>query len=145
MGFVILVLCLFLIALIGISSLVHGPWAGEGRASLLGADTYGEGRNTATLWGLIVLAIVYSGLLRYLPTLTGVSLLDGGIGVALGLYICAHPAANAVNMLFFERDRLYQMASDWPLIRWLALNLTVLLAGWMAIFSGIRELVDRPT
>jgi len=49
-----------------------------------------------------------------------------------------------VNMLFFERDRLYQMASDWPLIRWPALNLTVLLAGWMTVFSGIRELVPRP-
>jgi len=115
MSFVIPALCLFLIALIGISSLAHGPRAGAERASLFGADARGEGRNSATLWGLIVLAIVYSGLLRYLPALTGVPLLDGGIGVALGLYICAHPAANAVNMLFFERDRLYQMASDWPL------------------------------
>jgi hypothetical protein len=103
----------------------------------------GKGRNAATLWGLIVLAIVYSGLLYHLPTLTGIALLDGWIGIALGLYICAHPAANAINMLFFERDKLYQMASDWPLIRWLALDLIVLLAGWMTIFAGIRKLVDR--
>jgi hypothetical protein len=103
-----------------------------------------EGHNTAQLWGLIVLAIAYSSLLRYLPTLTGITLLDGWIGIALGLYVCAHPAANAINLLFFERDRLYQAASDWPLIRWLALNLIVLLVGWMTIFSGIRELVNRP-
>jgi hypothetical protein len=68
--------------------------------------------------------------------------------VALGLYICAHPAANAVNMLFFERDiardALRNVRSDWPLIRWLALNLFVLLVGWMVVFVGIRRLVDRP-
>lgn len=104
-----------------------------------------ERHNTTTLWGLIVLAIVYSGLLRYLPTLTGTVLLDGWIGIALGLYVCAHPAANAINLLFFERDRLYQATSDWPLIRWLALNLIALLAGWMTIFSGVRALVNRPT
>ena len=75
-------------------------------------------------------------------------MLDGAIGVALGLYICAHPAANAVNMLFFERDTardlLRTVRSDGPLIRWLALNLFVLLVGWMVVFAGIRRLVEKP-
>ena len=70
------------------------------------ADQGAAKRNAKTLWGLIVLAIVFGGVLCYLGALTGVALLDGGIGVALGLFICAHPAANAVNMLFFERDAL---------------------------------------
>ena len=77
------------------------------------------------------------------PTLTGRPVWDGGIGVALGLFICAHPAANAVNLLFFERQALRQVSSDGPLMRWLALNLLVLLVGWMVVFAGIRRLVER--
>ena len=46
-------------------------------------------------------------LLHYLHTLTGIPVLDGSMGVTLGLYICSHPAANAVDMLFFERYNLY--------------------------------------
>ena len=98
-------------------------------------------RNTGVLWGLILLAIAYGGLLRYLHTLTGIAMLDGSIGVALGLYICAHPAANAVTMLFFERDTLHQL-SEWSIVRWLTLNLLVLLTGWMVIFVGLRRLLD---
>jgi hypothetical protein len=71
-------------------------------------------RNTRVLWGLILLAIAYSSLLRYLHTFTGIVLLDGSIGVALGLYICAHPAANGVKMLFFERDALRQFHQSGP-------------------------------
>ncbi len=92
---------------------------------------------------MILLAIAYVGLLRYLHTLTGIAMLDGIVGVALGLYICAHPAANAVNMLFFERDALRQIWSEWSIVRWLALNLLVLLAGWTVIFAGLRQLVGR--
>lgn len=92
------------------------------------------------LWGLILLALAYAGLFRYLHTLTGVTMLDGSIGLALGLYICAHPAANAVDMLFFERDALDQMPA-WAVVRWLALNLLVLLAGWMVVFLALRRLV----
>jgi hypothetical protein len=105
-------------------------------------------RNARVLWVLILAAAAYIVLLRVVPTLTGILMLDGAIGVALGLYICAHPAANAINMLFFERDiardALRASRSDWPLIRWLALNLFVLLVGWMVVFAGIRRLVDRP-
>ena len=100
-------------------------------------------RNTKVLWGLILLAVAYISLLRYLHTLTGVNMLDGSIGLALGLYICSHPAANAINMLFFERDRLSQNSSGRSIVQWLALNLLVLLAGWMVIFMGIKRLVDR--
>jgi hypothetical protein len=100
-------------------------------------------RKAGVLWALILVAILYVALLRLLPTLTGRLVWDGGIGVALGLFICAHPAANAINMLFFERAALQQVSSDRPLMRWLALNLLVLLVGWMVVFAGIRRLVER--
>jgi hypothetical protein len=97
-------------------------------------------RSSGVLWGLIALAITYAGALRYFRTLTGIALVDGSIGVVLGLFICAHPAANAVNMLFFEREMLDRL-SEWAVMRWLALNLLTLLAGWAALFIGIRRLV----
>ena len=94
---------------------------------------------------MVLLAIAYTGLLHYLHTLTGISVLDGSMGVILGLYICSHPAANAVDMLFFERYNLRQISSEWSGVGWLALNALVLLAGWMVIFIGLTRLVDRAT
>jgi hypothetical protein len=69
--------------------------------------------------------------------------LDGSIGLALGLYLCSHPAANAVDVLLFERDTMSRI-SEWPVVRWLALNLLVLLTGRMVVFIGLRRLVDMP-
>ncbi|UCC88214.1 MAG: hypothetical protein JSV81_02615 [Anaerolineales bacterium] len=100
-------------------------------------------RKVGVLWALILVAILYVALLRLLPTLIGRPVWDGAIGVALGLFICAHPAANAINLLFFERAALQQVRSDGPLVRWLALNLLVLLVGWMVVFVGIRRLIER--
>lgn len=128
--------------LITISSFVQRALTRKEEISALDKGQRRHKRNTIVLWGLILLALAYSSLLRYLPTLTGITVLDGSIGVALGLYISAHPAANAVNIVFFERDTLRHL-SEWSVVRWLALNLLVLLAGWMVIFIGLRRLVDR--
>jgi hypothetical protein len=116
------------------------------RAGVSALSKQRQKRNPAVLWGMILLALAYAVLLRLVRTLAGMPTmvlnpLEGSIGLALGLYICAHPAANAVNMLFFERDALRHMA-EWSLVRWLALNLAVLLAGWMVIFMGLRRLVE---
>lgn len=124
-----------------IAFFVHDALTRRGEVSLGDTGEGGRKRNTRVLWGLIFLAIAYSGLLRFLHTLTGFPFLDGIIGVVLGLFICAHPAANAVNLLFFERDSLRQ-TSEWSMVRWLALNLLVLLAGWMVVFVGLRRLFD---
>ncbi len=102
-------------------------------------------RNPRTLWVLVLVGIGYGSFFSYLPTLTGITILDGSIGVGLGLYICAHPAANAVNLLFFERYQLNQVSAEWPLIRWMAFNLLVLLTGWMVIYVGITRLVVNAT
>ncbi len=124
-----------------ISFFVKDAWTSGGKDSSLNMGQRRHKRNTRVLWGLILLAIVYIALLRYLHTLTGIAMLDGSIGVLLGLYICAHPAANAVNILFFERDTLRQI-SERSIVQWLVLNFMVLLAGWMVIFFGIIRLVD---
>jgi hypothetical protein len=79
-----------------------------------------------TLWALTLLAIACAGLLHLLDSPARMRLLDGSIGMALGLDICAHPAANMVNMLFSERSALCQSTSSASMVQWLALNLVVI-------------------
>lgn len=74
----------------------------EPKSSLLDVEQSQFRRNAGVLWILILISIVHAVLLQYVRTFTGITMLDGAIGVALGLYICADSAATAVNMLFFE-------------------------------------------
>ena len=129
--------------LVTISFSVQRTLARRGAASALHKAQHWHERNTGVLLGLILLAIAYTSLLRHMHTLTGTRMLDGSIGVAISLYICAHPAANAVNMLFLGRDTVRQM-SEWCVVGWLALNFLVLLAGWIVVFVAIRQLLGRP-
>ena len=134
---------LVLVGILVISLLAQRASIRKAEIPFFGTNRRRQTRNPGVLWGMILLAIAYGGLVRYLHTLTGTPIVDGYIGVTLGLYICSHPAANAVDMLFFERSSLRQISSEWSIVRWLALNLLVLLAGWMVIYSGITRLVDR--
>ncbi len=97
-------------------------------------------RNWQTLLVTILLASAYGGWLYTQRTLTGTSRGDGIIGVLLGLYVCSHPAANFLDLLFFSRGT-GQVASLPSTIFWLALNLLVLLIGWSVIFIGATRLV----
>jgi hypothetical protein len=101
-------------------------------------------RNTGLLWGLLALAVIYGGVLRFLPGVFSNRLLGGFIGVALGLYICSCPAANAVDLLFLERRGGRPFASVWAGAGWLTLNLLVLLAGFAVILLGTRQLAAAP-
>jgi TRAP-type C4-dicarboxylate transport system permease large subunit len=126
-----------------ILTLVQGVLTGSGESSALQKRQRRNKRNVSALWTLVLIAIAYGGVIRYLHTLTGSAVLDGSIGLALGLYLCSHPAANAVDVLLFERDTMSRI-SEWPVVRWLALNLLVLLTGRMVVFIGLRRLVDMP-
>lgn len=46
-----------------------------------------------------------------------------------------------MDILFFERGALYQISSEWSGIGWLALNMLVLLVGWVVIVIGVTRLV----
>jgi hypothetical protein len=106
-------------------------------------DQSWRSRNSRLLWGMILLAVVYSVFHGYLHMLTGTNLLDGSLGVLLGLYICSHPAANAVNLLFFERNAMHSLLSGRSGAGWLALNLLVLLVGWFVIFIGVMRFATK--
>jgi hypothetical protein len=92
-------------------------------------------RRTRKLAILALVAAAYSALM-HAGTITGSERLDGQIGVMLGLYICSHPAANGVDVLFFDRQALRRLASGWTGVGWLVLNLFVLVAGWFVIVVG---------
>ena len=100
-------------------------------------------RKIITLSILIVLGIAYSSLLYSQCTLTSMNNLAGIIGVVLGLYICSHPAANLVDMLFYRRDILHQFSSKRFVFLWLVLNMLVLLIGGVVIFIGTTRFIGK--
>jgi hypothetical protein len=89
---------------------------------------------------LIVVATTADGLLLWQATLTGSPFLDGIISIMLGLYICSHPAASAVDLLFFPRHPFRQLTSSWTGLGWAALNGLALLLGWWMIALGTARL-----
>jgi hypothetical protein len=95
------------------------------------------------LSALSLLGVAYCSWLLRWGSLTGQETLDGGIGIMLGLYICSHPAANAVDLLFFNRFALRELASEWEGVGWLAFNVLVLFVGWMVITFGATRLAGR--
>ena len=95
------------------------------------------------LWVLLMLGTALSSLLYSRVTLTGVENLDGVIAVLFGLYICSHPAANMVDLLFFRRGGALLVSSWRSAALWLTTNMLVLLTGWVIIFLGTTRLISR--
>ena len=105
-------------------------------------DLYWTGRNIKTMWAMAAIGSACGAMLYGYGTLTGRDEVDGIIAVVLGLYICSHPAAHLVDLLFFRRGFRPKFSSGRPLL-WLALNLLVLWIGWFVIFVGTTRLIGR--
>jgi hypothetical protein len=88
-----------------------------------------------------VLGIAYGSLLYFRGTLTGTNNLDGIIGVVFGLYMCSHPAANLIDMLFYGRGICSRFSSRRSAFWWLTLNVLVLLVSGVVIFIGTIRLI----
>ncbi len=99
-----------------------------------------RGRNYMTLGVVVVLAVLYGGWLYTQSTITGASRLDGVIGVLLGLFICSRPAANMLDLLFTRRSQ--EASSEWSALGWLALNMLVMVIGWLVITIGATRLIE---
>lgn len=93
---------------------------------------------------LFLIAVAYLAWLHDPRSLARMSLMYGSLGIVLGLYICSHPAANAIDVLFFDRGAVRRMLHAWSGIGWLALNLAVLLVGWLLIAVGATRF-GKPT
>ena len=104
-------------------------------------DQQRRGQRVMILLVLGVLGIAYGSLLYSRSTLTGTNSLDGIIGVVLGLYICSHPAANLIDMLFYRRGICYHFSSNRSAFWWLTLNVLVLLVSGVVIFVGTTRLI----
>jgi hypothetical protein len=100
-------------------------------------------RKTGLLCVAIAVAAAYSFWFHQRQVLTGNPTVDGTFSVLLGLYICSRPAANAIDLFFFERSPFHRVIKEWSSIRWLALNILTLLMGWMVIYLGTAHLTSQ--
>ncbi len=101
--------------------------------------SYFRGR-IARLGILLAVAVAYIGWILIRHTLIHHARLDGSIGVLGGLYICSHPAAHFVDLLFFGHhveNRLH----GWEWFVWISLNLVVFLLGCLMIIVGVTHFV----
>jgi hypothetical protein len=98
--------------------------------------TASERRRRGWVVGAALLAGLGYGAWRWVGgALTPWPTADGVLGVLLGLFICSHPAASAVDWLFFDRGERRARAA-WAEAGWLALNAAALAVGWAVIVSG---------
>ena len=93
-------------------------------------------RSLTRLWLVTLLGLVYAAIFFLRPLLLGRPLLAGSLGVLLGLYICSHPAANGIDMLFLGRRGHYVDRSSQAETIWLLVNFVVLLVGLIVIIIG---------
>jgi hypothetical protein len=93
----------------------------------------------ARMWALLLPACAYLAWMVYWPMLTGMTLVDGSVGVILGLYICSHPAANGIDLFFLQRGAFRRMSSGWAGLRWILLNALIMFVGWLVIVFGVAR------
>ena len=99
-------------------------------------NQYKHRHNAGFLWVLIFLTIIFGALFHYRTTLTGINEPDGLIGVWLGLYICSHPAADFLEIIVFRGNVQVWVSLSRSAVSWLALNMLVLLAGFILVMIG---------
>lgn len=98
---------------------------------------------TGRLLFLLIPAAAYLVWASSYRVIDQVSITDGSIGVLLGLYICAQPAANGIELMFLDRAAVRRVAAQWNGIGWLALNMLVLIVGWLVIVVGTTQFTAR--
>jgi hypothetical protein len=67
---------------------------------------------------------------EYWPCSSGNSIMDGMVGIVLGLFICSRPAANGIDLLFVERGAFKRVVKQRAGIAWFLLNGLVMAVGW---------------
>jgi len=92
---------------------------------------------------LLVPLTGYLAWMTWAATVTGVARVDGAAGVLLGLYAGAHPAANAIDLIFASRRGLWRDSGPWNSFVWLLLNAAVLAASLFAVIVGAAQFSIR--
>jgi hypothetical protein len=94
-------------------------------------------RSTAGLVILIVAAFSYGVVESSRRISANLSSWDGIIGVVLGLFICAQPAANFLDLLYRTSRTRARTQPGWV---WPLLNVLALIAGIAIIIIGTTQL-----
>jgi EamA domain-containing membrane protein RarD len=93
-------------------------------------------QRTARMWALLASAAAYLVWVGLFPAYTFGLLVDGSVGIVLGLYICSQPAANGIDLMFVQRGTFRRVMRQSDGIEWLMLNALVMLIGWFVIVLG---------
>ena len=93
----------------------------------------------ARLWS-IVIAAAYGTLLYVWQGILGDRILDGAIGIVLGLYTCSHPASYFLNLLFFERGAVAERPGTPTGWDWAGFNVLVMIVGWLVVVAGAMQM-----
>ena len=99
-------------------------------------------QKTEFLIWLLLICVFYGGLLYIHFSLTGTHRLDGTIGVAAGIYVCAHPAANVLDFILYGKYLRIDKLPIRPIIFWWMLNSIVMLAGLNVFVLGLLRFSD---
>jgi len=91
---------------------------------------------------LLLLAVAYSILLYIHLSLTGAHHIDGTIGVIMGIYVCAHPAANVLDFILYGKHLLLEKITLRPMIMWWMLNSLVMFLGLLVFVLGLLRFSD---
>ena len=92
---------------------------------------------TGSLAALFVLGLAY---LAWQASLTGATANDrlyGFAGILLGLFICARPATNAIDVLIYERHSWRHVMKGTRGFAWLCLNALVMFAGCLTVIVAV--------
>jgi hypothetical protein len=96
-------------------------------------------RKIKTLWGLVFIGFVYGCLINFHLPLIGSPELDGILGVLFGLFACAHPAANLLDVILYSKYFTFSYFTRRSTALFWGLNILVLLVGWVDIVSGLQR------
>ncbi len=86
---------------------------------------------------LVGLCLGYTALLQMHLPLTGAYQIDGILGVLLGLFAAAQPAANLLDIILFGRYASVQTSLRQAGPAYWGMNVLVLLAAWVVISTSL--------
>src|SRR5689334_16206685 len=96
------------------------------------------------MWTSVLLALGYGWLVLTVGSLTGSNTVDGIIGVLLGFYICSHPVARTLDLLYLPRVVRQDYLANEAGMMWLWLSILVVVIGVGTVIIGANRFV-QPT
>jgi hypothetical protein len=97
------------------------------------------GSRSGALWLVLALSAAVIAVAALVPELTEDQFVAGGLDVLFGLFVCSHPAANAVDLVLHPSERLGSVSLAG--VGRFGLNVLVLVVGCSFLLAGAFRLV----